>query len=175
MDIAETKKQFAYQIDLFKLMRDAADLRKAANLIETVKSDKAASLEFWLTTLDALDSAKDGNFDPEDGPMTRIVIPMGTRLKPGYRIPTPDAIADPEDRQKYDDAVAANTAKTETYRLQYELRQMDAELTLRSDTYIEKAYPREAESQREMDAAIARYIHNPVRAAHLRAIVSPAS
>lgn len=184
MAMDSTKEQVAQHLDVFLKGGEIAELRTAANLIEGInlrtipvpedrQAARTAKLNLWLTLLDTIDSAKDPKFDPANVPATKVTIPAGTRLKPGYLIPTPEAIADPEARRKYDEAVAANTAKTKSYRIQNELRQLDLELTSRSDVYIKKAHPKSPESVKEMDAAIAGHIHNAERAAHLRSLVTP--
>jgi len=94
-------------------------------------------------------------------------------MKPGVPVETPEGIADPEDRRKYDEAVKANADKTKRYRFQKELRQLDGELTSRADSYIASTNLKSPQSAKEMDHAIAANIHNQDRAAHLRSLVAP--
>ena len=94
-------------------------------------------------------------------------------MKPGVPVETPEGIADPADRRKYDEAVKANAEKTNRYRFQKELRQLDSELTTRADGYISSTNLNSPQSVKEMDQAIAAHIHNQDRAAHLRSLVAP--
>lgn len=180
MSMDSTAEQVARHIGIFYKAGEVTELRAAANLIdrrqvggEDRQAARARKLDLWLTLFDAIDSAIDPGFDPEDLPAARVSIPAGTALKPGYMTRTPEAIADPEARRKYDEKVAANAAKTERYRVQKELRQMDAELTMRFETYLKKASPRSAESLQEMDAALDAHLNSAARAAYLRSLVRP--
>jgi hypothetical protein len=94
-------------------------------------------------------------------------------MKPGVPTLTPEGIADPEARRKYDEAVLANAEKATRYRFQKELRQLDSELTSRADAYITTAHLRSPQSLKEMNQAIATHVHNEERAAHLRSLVTP--
>jgi hypothetical protein len=184
MSVENTKKQVAERMNAFRKTGELAELRSAANLIERIEvhnvpvfEDRQAArtvkLDLWLTLLDTIDSAKDPKFDPTDVPATRITVPPGTPMKPDYPVTTPEGIADPAERRKYDEAVAANDTKTKRYRVQKELRQLDLELTSRADAYIGTAHLRSPQSVKEMNAAIAAHIHNAERAAHLRSLVAP--
>jgi hypothetical protein len=179
-----TKKQVSQHIDVFRETGELAELRTAANLIGSIdvgkapkaedrEAARAEKLDLWLTLLDTIDSAKDPNFDPADVPSARVTIPSDAVLKPGYMIPTPDAIADPAVRRKYDEKVAANAAKAKNYRVQKELRQLDSLLSSQCDTYVRTAHPRSPASVKEMDAAVAAHVHNAERASHLRSLVAP--
>lgn len=183
MSIEDTKKQVAERLDAFRKTGELTELRNAANLIDGIEvlgagsvegrqAARTAKLSLWLTLLDTIDSAKDPKFDPADVPAARVVLPAGTRMKPGFPIETPEGIADPEDRRKYDEAVKANADKTRRYGFQKELRQLDAELTSRADAYIAAAQLRSPKGQKEMDAAIAAHVHNQDRAAHLRSLAA---
>jgi hypothetical protein len=96
-------------------------------------------------------------------------------MRPGVLAISPDGIADPEDRQKYDQAVAAQAEKVDRYRTEAELRQLDAELTQRARVYIASAFLRSPKSANEMNEAITTHIHNAVRAVYLRFLVQPYS
>jgi hypothetical protein len=57
-------------------------------------------------------------------------------------------------------------------RLQKELRQLDAELSLRASLYIANAFLRSPKAVGEMNEAIGQYIHDVHRASHLRSLVT---
>ena len=184
MSVEKSKKEVAEHLDTFRKTEELTELRTAANLIDGIEvlaaatveerqSARTAKLSLWLTLLDTIDTAKDPKFDPADAPSMRVSVPPGTPMKPGVPIVSPEGIANPADRQKYDEAVEANAEKTKRYRFQKELRQMDSELTARADTYITGAQLRSPQSLKEMDAMIAARIHNQDRASHLRSLVSP--
>lgn len=184
MSIANTSRQVAGHLEAFRKTGELTTLRNAANLIDSIQilgteasqnqqTARAAKLSLWLELLDTMDCAKDPTFDPEDMPAARVILPSGTRMKPGVPLVTPEGIADIKDRRKYDEAVRANAEKTKRYRLQKELRQLDAELTSRADTYITGAYLRSPQGLKEINAAIAGPVHNQDRAAHLRSLVLP--
>jgi hypothetical protein len=182
-DLESANQQVAESIEAFRKTSDVADLRKAADNVDRIfvrtyrppderRHARTAKLGLWLTVLDALDSAEDPKWNPADVPAARISIP-DTPMKPGVPVRSAEGIADPEVRRKYDQAVAANAEKTRRYRLQKELRQLDAILTRRADAYITAEYPKSPESLVEMDKTVARYLNNPVRAEHVRALVVP--
>jgi len=184
MGIEDTKKQVAEHLNAFRKTGELTELRNAANLIESIEvhnvplfdarqAARAVKLDLWLTLLDTIDSAKDPMFDPADVPAARITLPPDTPMKPECPVTTPEGIADPAERRKYDDSVAANTAKTKLYRTQKELRQLDSELTSRADDYIGTANLRSPQNAKDMDAAIAVRVHDPERAARLRSLVAP--
>ncbi len=184
MSIENTKKEVTERLDAFRKTGELTELRNAANLIERIeitavdefddrKAARTAKLSLWLKLLDTIDSAKDPKFDPADMPAARITVPPGTPMKPGVPVVSPEGIADPEARRKYDEAVKANAEKTKRYRSQKELRQLDSELTPRADAYIASAHLKSMQSLKEMNEAIAAHIHNQERAAHLRTLVAP--
>ncbi len=184
MSIENTSKQVDGHLDAFRKTGELTELRNAANQIDSIQilgtksfqnrqTARAAKLSLWLKLLNTMDSAKDPKFDPEDVPAARVILPSGTRMKPGVMLETPEGIADPADRRKYDEAVQANSERTKRYLLQKELRQMDAELTLRADAYITGAHLRSPQGVKEMNAAIAVSVQNEDRAAHLRSLVVP--
>jgi len=184
MSIESAKKQVAERLDLYRKTSAVEELRGAGNAIEQIEvhtvpdftgrqAARQEKLALWLTLLDTIDSAKDPKFNPEDVPAARVTVP-DTPMKPGVPVRTPEGIADPEVRRKYDQAVAANAEKTNRYRIQKELRQIDKELTSRAERYIASAYLRSQRSVKEMDEAIAQSVHHPDRASSLRALVKPA-
>lgn len=184
MDIENTKKQVDEHLNVFRETGELTELRNAANLIEGIEVHnvpvfddrqvaRTTKLDLWLTLLDTIDSAKNPLFDPADVPAARITLPPDTPMKPGCPVITPEGIAAPADRRKYDEAVAANTAKTKLYRTQKELRQLDSELTSRADKYIGTVSLRSPQNEKEMEAMIAVRVHDPERAAHLRSLVAP--
>jgi hypothetical protein len=184
MSIEDAKKQVTERLETFRKTGEMGELRKAANLIEQIDAvgaptfedrhaARTAKLSLWLTLLDTIDSAKDPQFDPADVPAARVTVPPGTPMKPGVLVESPEGIANPADRQKYDDAVKANSEKTRRYRFQKELRQLDSELSARADAYIAGAQLKSPQNLKEMNAAIAAHVHNEERAAHLRALVTP--
>jgi hypothetical protein len=184
MSTENAKKEVTGHLEAFRKSGELTELRNAANLIERIEvhtapsfedreSARTAKLTLWLKLLDTIDSAKDPTFDPADVPAARVTLPPGTRMKPGVPVDTPEGIADPADRRKYDDAVKANADKTKRYRFQKELRQLDGELTSRADAYISSTNLKSAQSVKEMDEAVTAQIHNQDRAAHLRSLVAP--
>lgn len=184
MGIENTMKLVDEHLDAFRNTGELRELRDAANLIESIEVHdvpgfddrqvaRAATLDLWLTLLDTIDSAKDPRFDPADVPAARITLPPDTPMKPEYPVTTPEGIAAPAERRRYDESVAANQAKTKRYRTQKELRQLDSELTSRADNYIRTASLRSPQCLKEMEAAIAVRVHDPERAVHLRSLVAP--
>ncbi len=184
MSMEEISKQVAERLDAFHRTSELMELRRAGNLVDSIDIRGAGSfdgrgaarglkLSLWLKVLDAIDSAKDLNFDPSDEPAARVLVPPGTRMKPDFPVEAPEGIADPEDRRKYDEAVKANAEKTDHYRFQKELRQLDAELTGRADAYIKSQHLRSPQGLKEMNEAIAAHVRDQSRAAHLRSLVGP--
>lgn len=185
MTIENARKQVNQHLEAFRKTGENTNLRDAANLIDQVEVQsfptieerrlaRAAKLALWLSLLNTIDAAKDPKFDPADVPAARVTLPPDTPMKPGVPIVTPEGIANPEDRAKYDAAVKANTEKTARYRFQKELRQLDAELSSRADTSIAITHPKSAQSVKEMNEAIAAaHLQSPDRAARFRALVTP--
>ena len=184
MSIEDTRKQVGERLDAFRKTHEMTELRNVANLIERIEvatlpefqdrqTARSAKLSLWLILFDTIDSAKDPTFDPADVPAGRVLVPPGTSMKPGVPIVTPEGIADPEARRKYEEAVQVNAEKATRYRFQKELRQLDAELTSRADASITTAHLRSPQSLTEMNQAIAAHVHNEERAAHLRSLVTP--
>lgn len=183
ISMENAKKQVRQHLKAFRKTKELTELRNSANLIEGIgvhtatfeerQTARAEKLGLWLTLLDTIDAAKDPKFDPADVPAVRITVPPGTPMKPGFPMVTPEGIANPEDRRKYDEAVQANAEKAQRYRFQKELRQLDAELTNRADESIGSILLKSPQSVSQMNEAIAARIHQQDRAAHLRSLVSP--
>jgi len=184
MSLDTTKKQVTEHLAAFRETGEINELNSASNLIECIEvhglpvyeerqAARTAKLELWLMLFDAIDSAKDPEFDPEDVPSSRVMVPPDTPMKPGWLVVSPEGIADPADRKKYDEAVAANAAKTKKYSFQKQLRQLDAQLTTRADKCIGTITLRSPHYLKEMSAAINEHVHNAERSAHLRSLVTP--
>jgi hypothetical protein len=185
MDLENIQTEVAGRIDAFRASGDTAKLREAANLIATImvraisapeerQRARSTKLALWLSVLDAIDTAKDPNFDPSDAPAARVPVP-DTPMKPGCPVRCAEGIADPEVRRRYDLAVAANAEKTTRYRLQKELRQIDAELTPRAESYIAGQYPKSRQNLKEVDEAMAAGLHDPGRKSRIHSMVAPAA
>ena len=184
MSIEEKQDQVIRHLDAFQRNGDPNELRAAADLIDGIddahiaafderQSSRAVKLGLWLTLLEKIDLAKDPQFDPLDVPAARVLVPPGTPMKPGVPIESPEGIANPADLRNYEQSVKANEDKTRHYRIQKELRQMDAELSTRADTYIQRTLLRSPQSVRKLNDALAKNTHNQDRAAHLRSLVAP--
>jgi hypothetical protein len=184
MSIDIIKKQVDDQLNTFRKAEDLKALRKAGDLIgqievhglpvyEERRYARTAKLELWLALLDAIDSTKDPAFDPADLPASKISIPPETPMKPDHMIVTPEGIADPVERERYNEAVAANAAKTTRYCEQKELRQLDMVLSARAQDYIRTVLLKSPQSVKEMNHAIAIHIHDAGRSEYLRSLVVP--
>ncbi|MEE4239104.1 MAG: hypothetical protein V2I51_20480 [Anderseniella sp.] len=180
MDIDTAKKKVSERLEAFIKSGQLEELRNAASLIDSIEPTvekpqavRSAKLALWLALFEIIDAAKDPKFDPEDVPAARVTVPPGTSMKPDCPVVTPECIADPAARKKYDESVEANAVKTDRYRTQKELRQLDSELTLRADAYIKKTYGRSPESLKEMTAGIDTNLRNSRRAIHFLGLVAP--
>lgn len=150
----------------------------AARSFDTRQEARTAKLALWAALLDALDAAKHPEFDPRDVPAARVLVSASTPMQADFPLEAAEGIAHPQDRRNYEEAVKANAEKTDRYRFQKELRQLDAELTERAVEYIKVAHLRSQQALKQMNAAIAAIaarVHNKDRANYLRSLVRPRS
>lgn len=128
---------------------------------------RAAALSMWLRLLQVLDRYLDPGFDPEETPEDLVQpppIPGGAVLRPGA---APASIGDPQARAEYEEAIAANRAKAQHYRLQIKLRRLDERIYARAEAFIRGSFSFAPEDRQEASAAILKSINNPQRQARL--------
>jgi hypothetical protein len=132
------------------------DNKSRTELRETV-------LSLWLQFLQILDRFLDSKFNPHDVPNKLIQPPPttgGVVYPPGA---DPALIDDPQTRSEYEQAIAANRAKAEYYRLQINLRRLDEQITSRAEAFIRNSYTFTPSDREEAKAAILKTIKNPQR------------
>lgn len=128
---------------------------------------RAAALSLWLHLLQVLERTLDPRFNPDDLPDNQVQPPPttgGVRYPPGA---APALIDDPRARAEYEQAIAANRAKADQYRLQIQLRRLDEQITPRAEAFIRHAYTCHPDDRQEVKAAILKAITNPQRQAGL--------
>lgn len=133
---------------------------------------RADTLSAWLGLLRLLDDRLDPAFDPSDVPEHLVQPPPnadGVVYPPGA---DPKLIDDPEARARYEQAIAANRAKAEHYRLQIHFGRLDERLTPRVAEFIRGAYTASPADRRELTAAIDAQIVAPARRAALLRLAS---
>jgi hypothetical protein len=169
----------------FETEREPERLREAYMALENVslseEQDRVARAELresclssWLRLLEVQDRFLDPAFNPKDVPPRLIQPPPtsgGVVYPPGA---DPTLIDDPVARTKYEDAVAANRAKLENYRLQVHLHRLDERLTPRAEAFIRDAYTSDPRDQAELRTALDQIITHPPRKAALSKLLSPA-
>jgi hypothetical protein len=128
---------------------------------------RTSSLNVWLRLLELLDRFLDPEFNPDDVP-ERLVQPPptsgGVVHRPGA---DPALIDDPVARAQYEEAIAANKAKTTHYVLQTKLRRLDERIVPRAEAFIRSSYTSDPRDQKELKTAIDGIITNPQRRAGL--------
>jgi hypothetical protein len=89
--------------------------RKGIDDNERFVQDRTVALLRWLT---AMAAPADARFDPSKPPARRASPPAGYPTGIG-----PEAVSDPEERRKYQEAIVTNTAALNQFMHQYRLRQ----------------------------------------------------
>lgn len=134
---------------------------------------RADLLDQWLYLLQLLDRFLDPSFDPSDVPQ-RLVQPPATAdgivYPPGAR---PALIDDPKARVQYEEAIAANRAKTADYVLQIKLRRLDERITPRAEEFIRNAYTTDPGDQEELSSQIDKVVEDPRRKESLLKLLTP--
>jgi len=138
------------------ILAQESDLKLRAQL-------RVDCLYLWLYLLQLLDRFLDPGFNPNDVPEKLIQPPPTTEgvvYPPGAN---PALIDDPQARAEYEEAIAANRAKAEQYRLQINLRRLDEQITPRAEAFIRNSYTFTPSDRQEVKTAILQKIKNPQR------------
>lgn len=120
-------------------------------------------LYLWLEIVELLDRHLDPKFDPEDVPENLVQPPptsTGIVYPPGA---DPKLIDNHEARAEYEKAIAANSARTNNYRLQIQLSRLDEQITRRAEAFIRNSYTFKPNDRQEAKTAILKIIKNPKR------------
>lgn len=131
------------------------------------------ALSLWLHLLQLLDRFLDSKFNPDDVPELLVEPPPmsgGVVLRPGA---DPALIDDPKARADYENAIAANRAKADRYRLQIDLRRLEERISPRAEAFIRNAYTSVPGDQEALKTAIDRIMQNPQRKARLLKLLTP--
>jgi hypothetical protein len=134
---------------------------------------RVEALDLWLHLLQFLDHYLDPKFNPDDVPELLVQPPPTSGevvLRPGA---DPALIDDPKARAQYEQAIAANKAKTARYGLQTKLRRLDVRITPRAEAFIRNSYTSAPSDQAELKTAIDKWITNPQRKANLVKLLTP--
>lgn len=86
----------------------------------------------WLRLIHTIDSARDPHFDPEDRPVTRVILPGSGR--PG------GPPKEPARKAEYDKAVEANREKADRTQLQWRLKAVDMEACGGARSFFRRFY-----------------------------------
>jgi hypothetical protein len=120
----------------FQEKNDIGGLKKAVELMETLEISPTApsaeretfyalKLQTLLMAWNQLDAKVVPNFDFSDVPEMSVAPPAASGLPAGV---DPSSIKDPDTRLEYEKQLVANRAKTVTYNLQSDLREVDQTL-----------------------------------------------
>lgn len=134
---------------------------------------RAESLAVWLHLLNLTDRYLDPNFNRADVPAT-VVQPPPTRA--GVKYPPgadPALIDDPQARAAYEEAIAANRAKAERYRLQVQLERIAPRVESGAEAFIRVAFSVAVADQAEIRAAIETGVQDRRRKAKLLNLLRP--
>jgi hypothetical protein len=148
------------------LLAEEHDLKPRAQV-------RAKALRLWLHLLDLVDRFLDPNFDSSDVPEKLVQPPPspdGEVLRPGA---DPARIADPQTRALYEKAIAANRAKTKSYRLQLQLQRLNEQLTPQAERFIRNSYSSAIPDQKDLSAAIDEVTKHSARKAQLAKLLKP--
>jgi hypothetical protein len=169
----------------FQSKRDAEYLREAYIALEGVILEeefypenrarlRTNCLALWLGFLQILDRFLDPEFNPEDIPENLVQPPPtsgGVVYPPGA---DPAVIDDPKARAEYEEAIAANRAKTEHYQLQIDLHRLNERIPPRVEAFIHDSYTSAPDDRAELRTAIDTIIKDRQRKENLlRLLTSP--
>jgi hypothetical protein len=143
------KQQIAQHISTFRTHTELTELRQAANLIDSIPVHSVLSF-------------------PERRAARATKLALWLTL-----LDTFDSAKDPHFDPAARLSAQGDGDQINRYRLQKELRQLDAELSLRADLYIANAFLKSPKTAGEMNEAIGRYTHYLDRANHLLSLVTP--
>ena len=152
-----TDKRVEAKIAAFKNDQEPAHLQEALNIVETARQDaqpddevaRKQEVALWLLLFAALELNMDPQWNLEQVPVTGVIPPPSH----GVAYPSgidPSAIADPEVRAQYEQALKASKDYAEWYRIQLLVRRVDE----RAMAAVERRYGNQVEEdQHEVDLA----------------------
>lgn len=159
-------KRALTEMDQFEKSGGAEHLEKAVEGLEEVDllslkdtADRLAArremLTGWCRALRAIDRLKDPKFDPDDAPQLNVAPPM----ERGGAIHTPSVdpktIQDPQTRQAYQAARAANEKKKADRKVQWLVRDLEERAVERVERLVQRMYTKSAADRKEMEAVVA--------------------
>lgn len=144
-------------LEKFKVSKHPADLENAIRILEDADlfQGKAAADRLaarrevtlaWFRALNILDAAIDPAFNPEDMPLLNV-SPPGPQYSSGV---DPRDIKDPEQRARYEAAIAANNKKAEAHEFQSRLRFLDERATSGVKSFVSRFYTSAPADAREL-------------------------
>jgi lipoprotein-anchoring transpeptidase ErfK/SrfK len=181
--MSETTARAAAQLAEFEQKKEPFCLQAASDLLERIDLAKEAdamkrltlrreTLETWLALLALIDRNLDPNFNPQDLPSTGVAPPRvgNVSYPPGA---DPKVIADPQARQRYEEALKQNTQKAENYRIQTWLKRFDESISPKAERFVRMSYTTVPGDQREVTETVKKLIKNPQRASALTRAAAP--
>ena len=159
-------------------LREADRALENVNLVEEVDPKVRAKLRSdclvqWLELVALVDRHLDPDFDPDDVPEEFVEpppVPGGAVLRAGA---DPALVPDPRTREQYENAIAANRAKAERYRVQTQLRRIGERIATQTENFVRNHYRSAPADQRELKGALERIIKDPGRKARLFGLLVP--
>jgi lipoprotein-anchoring transpeptidase ErfK/SrfK len=181
--MSETTARAAAQLAEFEQKKEPLCLQAASDLLERIDLAKETdamkrlalrreTLETWLALVALIDRNLDPNFNPQDLPSTGVAPPRvgNVSYPPGA---DPKVIADPQARQRYEEALKQNTQKAENYRIQTWLKRFDESLSPKAERFVRMSYTTVPGDQREVTETVKKLIKNPQRASALTRAAAP--
>jgi lipoprotein-anchoring transpeptidase ErfK/SrfK len=181
--MSETTARAAAQLAEFEQKKEPFCLQAASDLLERIDLAKEAdamkrlalrreTLETWLALVALIDRNLDPNFNPQDLPSTGVAPPRvgNVSYPPGA---DPKVIADPQARQRYEEALKQNTQKAENYRIQTWLKRFDESISPKAERFVRMSYTTVPGDQREVTETVKKLIKNPQRASALTRAAAP--
>jgi len=138
------------ELKIFNDLDDIVALKTAINLLVTMNKDvhdldsknfHAEKLILWLNLLNSIDAKVVHNFNSNDAPALHAMPPEGAQIPVGA---SPDAIKDPELREKYIKNIKSNQNQIRVYDFQYRLQELNERATAGAFDYIKKIHVRSA-------------------------------
>jgi hypothetical protein len=169
-------KEFEVELEPERLREAYLDLENVI-LIQADEQTRAQlranALSLWLRVLQLLDRFLDPKFNPDDVPLSGVQPPptsKGVAYPPGA---DPALIDNPKARAEYEQAIAANRAKADHYRLQINLHRLNERIPPRAEAFIRNSYTSAQGDQEELRTAIEKIMKDPQRKAGLLKLLTP--
>lgn len=145
-------------LEAFDSRQDPALLDKAIRLVEQAAQTApgwSGPLAQWLQLLATLDRHIDSGWDPDDVPVTASIPPPSSNGKAGFSGIDPAAIDDTAARAQYEQALKASKDHAERYRVQHELRRIDADAMHAVETLARDRWTDSPENRKAFYDAVA--------------------